>query len=140
MTIYQLFLLLMTIPVFQDQNDLEIVITNTKSDLGTVQVLLFDNKEGFPDTPEKAFKSLQGNIQNNEVKLSLSGIPEGKYAISAFHDSDGDGKMKTGLFGIPKDRYGFSNDAKGIMGPPSFEDAAFTVSGNSKKEIRINLR
>jgi uncharacterized protein (DUF2141 family) len=140
MTFYQLLVFLLIYPLSQDQSELQIVITNTKNDQGLVQVLLFKSKDGFPDVPEKAFKSFQSKIENNQASISLSEIPKGKYAISAFHDTDGDGKMRTGMFGVPKDRYGFSNDAKGRMGPPSFEDASFVVSGDKKEKILINLR
>lgn len=29
---------------------------------------------------------------------------------------------------MPRERYGFSNDARGIFGPPSFGDASIDVS------------
>ncbi len=140
MTIHQIIVFLIIFPLSQVQSELEIVISNTKNDQGVVQVLLFESSDGFPDAPEKAYKSFQAEIKNNQAKISLSAIPKGEYAISAFHDTDGDGKMRTGIFGVPKDRYGFSNDAKGRMGPPSFEDASFKVFGDKKEEVRINLR
>lgn len=132
-----LYLLAMSAPL---NGELEIVITNTKDNQGVVQILLFKDKEGFPDTPDKAFKSLSLPIENNEAKITLSELPDGRYAISAFHDSDGDGKMRTRMFGIPKDRYGFSNNARGKLGPPSFEDAAFEVTQSKKKQINIKLK
>ena len=41
------------------------------------------------------------------------------------------------FFGVPREQYGFSNNARGFMGPPSFEDAAFSLEG--KTEISISL-
>jgi uncharacterized protein (DUF2141 family) len=38
---------------------------------------------------------------------------------------------------VPREQYGFSNNARGFMGPPSFPDAAFSVEG--KTEISISL-
>jgi uncharacterized protein (DUF2141 family) len=39
--------------------------------------------------------------------------------------------METGLFGKPKQGYGFSNSPSSIFGPPSFDSAAFTYSGGA---------
>ena len=35
--------------------------------------------------------------------------------------------------GMPKEGYGFSNDAKGTLGAPSFEAASFSYNGQSLK-------
>ena len=43
--------------------------------------------------------------------------------------------MNKNWIGMPKEPFGFSNDAKGRMGPPDFEDASFEV----KKDIEIGL-
>jgi uncharacterized protein (DUF2141 family) len=46
--------------------------------------------------------------------------------------------MDTKLFGIPKEPYGFSNNAKGFMGPPSFEDAKFVLDHDKTIFIEVN--
>ena len=38
-------------------------------------------------------------------------------------------KLDTNFFGIPKEQFGFSNNAKGRFGPPSFESASFELDG-----------
>jgi len=35
------------------------------------------------------------------------------------------------MFGVPQEAFGFSNDARGSMGPPDFEEAAFTLDSDS---------
>jgi uncharacterized protein (DUF2141 family) len=130
-----LSLFLMTHP---PQNaKLTLTITPIGSREGVVQVLIFDQADGFPDTPSKAYKIIQLPIQQDRAVVELA-MPEGRYAISAFHDHDGDGKLRTGAFGIPKDAYGFSNNAKGIFGPPAFEKAAFNLD-KSGLELKIKL-
>ncbi|MDR1437149.1 MAG: DUF2141 domain-containing protein, partial [Candidatus Symbiothrix sp.] len=59
------------------------------------------------------------------------------YAVSIFHDENDNGKLDTGVFGIPKERTGNSNNARGSYGPPKFDDCKFTVSGDT--EIYITL-
>jgi uncharacterized protein (DUF2141 family) len=44
-------------------------------------------------------------------------------AVGVLHDEDGDKRMATGLFGIPKEGFGVSNNPRILFGPPRFEDA-----------------
>ncbi len=64
-------------------------------------------------------------------------LPPGTYAIGIFHDANLNNRLDNYFFGVPREQYGFSNNARGFMGPPSFEDAAFSVEG--KTEISISL-
>ena len=64
-------------------------------------------------------------------------LPNGTYAIGIFVDANYNNEMDRNLFGLPKEQYGFSNDAKGSFGPPSFKDASFTVSGDMKLEVNL---
>ncbi|HEY3500081.1 MAG TPA: DUF2141 domain-containing protein [Polyangiaceae bacterium] len=61
------------------------------------------------------------------------GIPKGTYGLSAFHDKNDNGKLDTNFFGMPTEDYCASNNARGFMGPPSFEDAKFTYEGGTKR-------
>ena len=62
------------------------------------------------------------------VVVSVDGIPPGRYAVQAYHDEDGNGRLRRGLFGIPAEAIGFSRDARVRLGAPSFEDAAIDVA------------
>jgi uncharacterized protein (DUF2141 family) len=48
------------------------------------------------------------------------------------------GKLDTNFLGIPKEGYGFSNGAKGLLGPPSFSDASFQYDGETM-DLTISL-
>ena len=41
-------------------------------------------------------------------------------------------KLETNFIGIPEEEYGFSNNARGTFGPPSFESASFTLDSYRK--------
>jgi len=116
-----------------------ITFTHLPHNEGSVHVLLFNQPEGFPNNPAKAYRSFKIPISDGKAELSISGLPVGTYAISTFHDHDGDGIFRTGAFGIPKDPYGFSNNARGMFGPPSFEKAAFSLK-EGPKNISIRLK
>ena len=52
-------------------------------------------------------------------------LPPGDYAIAAFQDVNENGVLDKNALGIPTEPYGFSNDARGWFGPPSWQAARF---------------
>ncbi len=57
----------------------------------------------------------------------VPGLTPGRYAVAAFHDTDGNGTLTLWPIGMPREPYGFSRDARGRMGPPGFDEAAFDL-------------
>jgi uncharacterized protein (DUF2141 family) len=111
----------------------------------SVKVIIkgFENSKGkayvaIYDTKEKQLKGLVEPIVNQQVTVSFADLSSGKYAVKVFHDENNNGKMDTGMFGIPKEKYGFSNNVKVIMSEPKIEELLFEV--NSDKTITINLK
>jgi uncharacterized protein (DUF2141 family) len=62
-----------------------------------------------------------------ETVLKVHGVPRGRWAILAYQDENENGILDRNLLGIPSENYGFSRDARGRFGPPSFDDAAIEV-------------
>lgn len=73
------------------------------------------------------------------TRVTIGNLPPGHYAVQAYLDENSNGKVDRGLFGIPKEGIGFSNDAKIRLGPPKFADAAFAFNGHSHT-IAFQLR
>lgn len=78
-------------------------------------------------------------IRKGEAKAFFDDAPYGEYAIALFHDEDNDGKLAYGALGIPKEGYGFSNDARGRFGPPSFDKARFKLD-SAEKAVSIKVK
>ncbi|MCH6201605.1 DUF2141 domain-containing protein [Aquiflexum sp. LQ15W] len=139
----KLFIFILTISTLfytnQNPTTLTLKVTEVKNDQGFVRVLLFKGGNGFPEEESKAFKSASVKIKDGIAIVDFGSIPEGTYALSVFHDSQNTGKLRTNSFGIPRDGYGFSNDAMGTFGPPTFEKAAFKVTAG-KNNVSIKLR
>ncbi len=62
-----------------------------------------------------------------QVSVTFSNVAPGHYAVQVHHDQNGNGKMDFSFFGLPKEPYGFSRDAKPMLAPPKFESASFHV-------------
>jgi uncharacterized protein (DUF2141 family) len=94
--------------------------------------MLYGSARGFPTDPSAAAqKRWCATIHDRTSTCAFDPIPPGTYAVGCFHDENKNGKLDTGLFGIPKEGTVVSNHAKGFMGPPSFEKARFSFSGSA---------
>ena len=120
-----------------------IVKVNNIEKKGEMHLAIYDDAEVFEnDDGEKGGAAkgiIQGVIEDVETGIVTYTfeLPDGTYAIGIFVDKNYNNKMDRNLFGVPKEQFGFSNNAKGKFGPPSFEDASFTVSNDMKLEINL---
>ena len=109
-------------------NSVTVTVSNLESNNGKVFISLYNSEDSFLG---RGFKSTFSKIENNSCKVVFKNVPNGTYAVSLFHDENDNNKIDTGMFGIPKEDYGCSNNAKGFMGPPKWEDAKFTLTNES---------
>ena len=112
------------------------------TDGGVLHLAIYSSKEVFEsDRGDKP--GSQPGIEASEVKKIGKGtykgsfkIPPGTYAIGVYIDENDNDKLDTNLLGIPKEQYGFSNNAK-AFGIPKFEAASFVIDTN--KNVQISL-
>lgn len=116
--------------------DLSVEISGHRSTDGKVRVALYKDSTSFPGTP---LRGIEGPASQGTVVLTFKEVPPGAYALSAYHDENGNEKMDRGLFNIPSERYGFSGDARADKGPPEFRAAQVEVRDPATK-ISIKLR
>lgn len=117
---------------------LSVVISDFKNDKGTAVVALYNNSEGFPKSAEKALKVMTLPIVNKQSEAEFGSLPAGEYAVSVYHDENGNKKMDTNFLGMPKEGVGNSNNARGHFGPPKYSDAKFKFRGD-KQSIAIKI-
>ena len=115
--------------------DLEITVEGVRNAKGTVRLVLHDKPEKFPRG--KATAHLDLAARKGTVRGVLSGLAAGTYGLSLLHDENDNGRMDSNFIGLPKEGYGFSNDARATLGPPSFAAAAFTV-GPGRTAITVH--
>ncbi len=125
---------LLTTSSLYAQRKMEVMIKNIKEQKGTIRVALFSNEKDFL---ENFLLGKIVKVSGNEAKVVFENLKPGDYAVSVFHDENENEKLDSGFMGIPNEPYGFSNDAMGTFGPPSFEKAK--VKLDSDKVSVINL-
>lgn len=125
-----LFLLSQSMVMAQEQHaqSITVKINNLDNDKGLVYVSLFDSEATFLN---RGIRSVKTEIKHNSCFVVFENVPEGTYAISLYHDENNNQKLDSNFLGIPKEDYGCSNNAKGFMGPPKWEDAKFEVKNSS---------
>lgn len=116
--------------------ELKVEIRGVPSAEGTVDVAIFDGPGDFLAEPTAGIKVPAGQ---RPLVATFADLQPGTYAVSVFHDANGNGTLDRNLFGLPTEKYGFSRDAAGRMGPPDFEDASLTI-GSQSHAIIIHLR
>ena len=108
--------------------ELVIEVHGVRSDAGGLYVAVHTPREGerFPYA-DGGFAKLYQRAHPGAMRFVLRDLPPGRYAVSAFHDENGNGDLDANVLGIPKEGYGFANDPPTPFGPPDFEAAAVTV-------------
>lgn len=105
--------------------DLRVAVQAVRDGNGQIKLMLFDKDEGFRKE-EKARQVLALPAGTGIVSGVFHGLPAGRYAVIAYHDENGDGKLNLRFGMFPKEGYGLSNNPK-LSGPPKFADAAFDL-------------
>jgi uncharacterized protein (DUF2141 family) len=141
-TVLTVLLILSTLPV--NASELRITVEGIRSPHGTILIGLYDSletftraielsdKDGFLNDPNRfAAVALKANAAMKSAVV-LTNLDPGQYAIILFHDENGNGKLDKNALGVPIEPYGFSNNVRGFLGPPAFEEAIMEVNVGDK--------
>jgi uncharacterized protein (DUF2141 family) len=109
----------------------------------TVEVEQLRNNKGkllleLSNEKKEVLKGFSETIANNKSVIVINELKPGKYAFKYFHDENNDDKLNTNFMGIPKEGYGFSNNAKGSFGPPSFDKMVFEITQSKTTKCTPN--
>jgi uncharacterized protein (DUF2141 family) len=130
------FLYSLELSAEQYPHKLTVLVVGAKASTGQAIASLFSSPDNYLKEP--VLKHVMPINDAGGAQFVFSELKAGKYAVSVVYDEDGDGKLNTGFFGIPSEPVGFSNNAKGAFGPPSFHKASFVFPESEK--ISIILR
>lgn len=117
---------------------LTVRVVGAESGGGRVLVAAYGSAASFADRRDPvAVAGLE--VTDGVAVWQVPGLSPGRYAVAAYQDLDNDGELDRSAVGIPTEPYGFSNDARGRFGPPSFDAAAVSLDGGLH-ELSITLR
>jgi len=115
-------------PVFHPgAGTLVVSVDGFRNEQGTAIVSVFAGPAGFPDQVNAAVRNAYMTITEGRTVATFTDLPYGEYAVSVLHDEDGDGRMATGLFGTPREGFGFSGAPDLHFGQPDFVEVSIVL-------------
>jgi uncharacterized protein (DUF2141 family) len=114
--------------------ELEIVVVGLKNQNGDVHIAIFNKAEHFP-YQEGILHEAKAAISVDTARVEFNDLTPGSYGAAIYHDENFNHKFDQGLFGIPLEDYGFSNNASVFLSPPSFEEAKFELKEPTTKVV-----
>ena len=113
-----------------------IIIQSVEHEKGEIDVKIYMDKKSFLKE-DLAAESIRKKPTKGSTIVPLTKIHEGRIAIVVYHDEDGNGELKTGLFWRPKEGFAFSNNYT-PKGPPKFKKASIKLVHGEPIIINLN--
>lgn len=127
---FQIIISLLLLKFFFEKSNISLNITDFASSKGNAMVLLLDQNEN-----EVSNHILP--IINKKVSYTFKLVNSSKYAIKVYHDENSNLKLDTNIMGIPKEKWGVSNNVEAKLGPPDFKKMLFEVKSDITIQIRL---
>ncbi|MCB0477089.1 MAG: DUF2141 domain-containing protein [Crocinitomicaceae bacterium] len=127
--------LLFSISLYSQTSTLEIKVTNIKELKGNIHIGLYKDPDHFPKV-NKEYKKYVLKVTDKEI-TKLIKIPDGKYAISVYHDKNSDNICNQNKLQIPLEAFGFSNNVVPFFAVPTFGQCSFKSENGKKLSIRL---
>ncbi|WP_146440114.1 DUF2141 domain-containing protein [Crateriforma conspicua] len=112
-----------------------IIARGAAADRGNMMLAVYDSPDGFNDPASAIYRDkVQVRDGGATFQLPAAKLPR-RFAVAVYHDENADSRLNRNLWGIPTERYGFSNDARSLTGPPSFDQAVVQKSDHSDRLV-----
>lgn len=119
-----------------DTVSITVTIEGIRNSNGSIGIVLHDENSDFPMDEGVQAKEVSLNSSGN-VEVTFKDLAPGDYALAVMHDENDNGDIDFNSNGMPIEGFGFSNDAMGDMGPPDFDQAAFSAEEDT--DVTVSL-
>jgi len=123
--------LLLIIFLTSDSIKLRVVVKNVQVGKGSVFVAVYNDEKNFL---KKAFVEKELASSNSQLECFFD-LSKGEYAVVVYQDINDNKKLDLGLFSIPKEPTGFSNNFHPRFSKPQFKDASIELKEPSDTSI-----
>lgn len=114
--------------------EISVSVENIKSDNGKILFGIYSENTFMKAAPEYRAES---KIVDGVASVTFKDVPPGTYAISCYHDMNGNNQMDFEPTGMPIEPYGVSNNKINYYGPPVWNDSKFELSEES---LDLNIK
>jgi len=120
-----------------ERTSVELKIHGVTELKGNLMIAIYKSADKFPKFG-KGDINVVHKVQTKISSIHISDLEVGTtYALAVFHDVNENKFLDKNFLGMPEEKYGFSNDARGTFGPPYYREASFTVSNQHKLSVTI---
>jgi uncharacterized protein (DUF2141 family) len=117
--------------------DLTVTVSGIRNASGSVSAGIYNSESSFTKAPE-ALVLVRIKATQGSVGFTVHDLPPGRYAVTAYHDENDNGRLDFDPTGVPTEGYGVSNDARNPQAPPEFAKVAFEFRDQSKS-VAVNI-
>ena len=114
---------------------MNVEIAGLRNGKGLVRLCLAEKGDSFPDCGLKA-RSASVKAQHGTVHLTFADLPAGDYAVAAFHDANGNGKLDTTM-GIPREGFAFSSNPPLRPRAPTFIESGLHLTVDTTAQLKM---
>ena len=116
---------------------LSLVIDGLTSETGRIWIGVYDSADAWDAQTE--VRSQWVDIADGRATLRLEGVPTGQVGVQVFHDANGNNDFDTNFAGIPRERYGFSNNPRPRFRGAHWDEAVFVLAPGETRDMAITL-
>ncbi|PHI21543.1 hypothetical protein CEQ90_01645 [Lewinellaceae bacterium SD302] len=136
-----IFFIVLVLLGFADSapDSIALKLTSTAPGKGVIRLAVFDDADALAREEPVSGQVIELVKNKLPIQLKLSDLPEGDFAIAAYHDLNNDGKLNRNFFGVPSEPYAFSGVPASKWRAPEWEEVI--VSGDRRKaELSLELK
>ncbi|MEJ2103827.1 MAG: DUF2141 domain-containing protein [Ignavibacteriaceae bacterium] len=122
--VFNILIFPQTVDSLSGYGRLVVIIKGFENDNGDCRFAL-DNSKSVYESEDSVWIGKELPIKNKEAVVTIDSLKYGVYAIRVYQDKNKNNKLDSDILGIPTENYGFSNNASGWFGPPSWDKAKF---------------
>jgi uncharacterized protein (DUF2141 family) len=124
-----LFLLVSSIGYLAAET-LTIRVENADAGKGYLMIGIFNDARTFPDN---YFRGERIAVSERTMIITITNLPRGQYAVSVYQDTNSNEQLDKNILGIPKEKYGFSNNSN----RPDYNRCLFDFNNDMTITIRL---
>ena len=131
---FVLALMLSTLAHAQEEGvSVTVTLENVLNDQGDILAALHDSTTFMRG---QGLENFSTKAEQGKLTFVFENVAAGTYAVSVLHDLNSNFRMDFETNGMPKEPYGMSGNEM-VMGPPTFESAAFEVG---TEDVELSIR
>lgn len=115
---------------------LAVTISGARSGRGVIRLAICPQGAGFPDCGARAARTATLPVTRDGAHAAFADLPPGRYAVSVYHDANGNGRLDT-VAGIPREGFGFSRNPPLRPRAPRFAEAEILIPATASTAITL---